>query len=195
MRKFCVMFCVIFYIMALCVLLQSTTGCRHAENSNNTAGGAANIEKAESSDVLMVRTELALLANPVTSGYGTDVTVKDGVVTLQGKVDTDDAKSQAAITAGQVQGVRKVDNALQVAPEAKRQEVSVSDDKIQDAIQTLMDKDPRLSDMSISAVSKSGGVTLDGTADSGSQLLYAAQAIKKVPGVKSVATSGVSVKE
>ena len=40
-----------------------------------------------------------------------------------------------------------------------------------------------------------GVVSLDGSVDTVEQLWHAAQAIRKVPGVKAVVTSGVTVKE
>jgi hyperosmotically inducible periplasmic protein len=52
----------------------------------------------------------------VKGGVGLDVTVKDGVVTLKGRVDTEKAKNRATKLAKKVKGVKDVDNELQVGP-------------------------------------------------------------------------------
>ncbi|HEX4773680.1 MAG TPA: BON domain-containing protein [Bryobacteraceae bacterium] len=49
-------------------------------------------------------------------GGALDVLVKDGVVTLKGRVDTDHAKTRAGKLAKKVKGVKDVDNELIVGP-------------------------------------------------------------------------------
>lgn len=49
-------------------------------------------------------------------GGALDVAVKDGVVTLKGRVDTNHAKARAAKLAKKVKGVKDVDNELIVGP-------------------------------------------------------------------------------
>ena len=58
-----------------------------------------------------------------------------------------------------------------------------------------MDGDPKLQNLSLSVDSNAGVVSLDGSVDTVEQLWHAAQAIRKVPGVKAVVTSGVTVRE
>jgi len=55
----------------------------------------------------------------VKGGVGLDVTVKDGVVTLKGRVDTQKARHRATKLAKKVKGVKEVDNQLQVGPSAQ----------------------------------------------------------------------------
>jgi len=52
----------------------------------------------------------------VKGGVGLDVTVKDGVVILRGRVDTEKARGRATKLAKKVKGVKEVDNQLQVGP-------------------------------------------------------------------------------
>jgi hyperosmotically inducible protein len=155
-------------------------------NAGHKAGGA-------SDGWITTKVKLALLANSPTSGFETDVDTKEGLVTLTGIVDTNEAKAAADETAKSVEGVRGVNNQIQVVPDAKRKEVNASDDKIKDEIGKVIDTDPRLKDLSLSVDSNAGVVSLDGTVDTNEQLLYAAQAIRKIPGVKSVVTSAVTV--
>ncbi|HZS55546.1 MAG TPA: BON domain-containing protein [Bryobacteraceae bacterium] len=61
-----------------------------------------------------VRQKLAV--DPDVKGGALDVTVKDGVVTIKGRVDSDKGKSKATKLAKKVKGVKDVDNELQVGP-------------------------------------------------------------------------------
>jgi osmotically-inducible protein OsmY len=49
-------------------------------------------------------------------GGALDVSVRSGVVTLTGRVDTDRAKSRASKLSKKVKGVKSVDNELVVGP-------------------------------------------------------------------------------
>jgi len=49
-------------------------------------------------------------------GGALDVTVKDGVVTIKGRVDTEKGKNRATKLAKKVKGVKSVNNELQVGP-------------------------------------------------------------------------------
>jgi hyperosmotically inducible protein len=182
-------------------LLLFGLACARNENANRANTNAtANANRSESgvtrSDSwIALKTKLALVASSPTSGYETDVDVKDGVVTLTGKVDTNEVKTETERVARKVEGVRNVNNQLQVVPEARRKEVNAADNKIKEEIQKLMDSDPKLQNLSLSVDSNAGVVSLDGSVDTVEQLWQAAAAIRKVPGVKSVVTSGVTVRE
>ena len=49
-----------------------------------------------------------------------EVEVKDGVVTLRGKVETDQQKTKAAKIAHKISGVKQVDNQLEVVGKGNR---------------------------------------------------------------------------
>lgn len=182
-------------------LLVFTLACARNDNANSAnANASANTNRADSRTArsdswVALKTKLALIASSPTSGYETDVDAKDGVVTLTGKVDTNEVKAEAEQVARKVEGVRTVNNQLQVVPEARRTEVNAADEKIKDAIGKLMDTDPNLQNLSLSIDSNAGVVSLDGSVDTLDQLWKAAQVIRKVPGVKSVVTSGVTVRD
>jgi len=187
-------------LLLLTSLLLFSLACARNENANHAnTNAAANANRADSNTArsdswVALKTKLALIANSPTSGYDTDVDAKDGTVTLTGKVDTSEARSEAEQVARKVEGVRGVNNQLQVVPEAKRSEVNAADEKIKDAIGKLMDTDTDLQNLSLSIDSNAGVVSLDGSVDTLDQLWKAAQVIRKVPGVKSVVTSGVTVR-
>ena len=182
-------------------LLLFTLACAQNQNANRANSNAtANANRSESGAArsdswIALKTKLALVANSPTSGYETEVDAKDGVVTLTGKVDTNDVKTEVEQVVRKVEGVRNVNNQLQVVPEARRSEVNAADNKIKDEIQKLMDRDTKLQNLSLSVDSNAGVVSLDGSVDTIEQLWQAAAAIRKVPGVKSVVTSGVTVRE
>jgi hyperosmotically inducible protein len=178
--------------------LACTDAARH-DNANHNANARGNANAGgearggASDGWITMKTKLALLANHPTSGFETEVDTKDGVVTLTGMVDTGEAKAAADEVAKKVEGVKGVNNQLQVVPEARRKEVNATDDKIKEEIGKAMDNDPKLRELSLAVDSNAGVVSLDGTVDTNEQLLYAAQAIRKVAGVKSVVTSAVTV--
>lgn len=59
---------------------------------------------------------MRLANDPDVKGGGLDVAVKDGVVTLKGRVDTEKGKNRASKLAKKVKGVKDVDNELVVGP-------------------------------------------------------------------------------
>jgi osmotically-inducible protein OsmY len=188
--------------LATCIcFLAFNTGCNPAGNTNtNNANVHGNANQTASRKTrpdswITLKIKLALLAENPTSGYETEVDTKNGAVTLTGKVDTNEAKSAMVATARKIEGVEGINDQIQVVPDAKRKEVNAADDKIKDEIGNVIDKDPKLKDLSLSVDSNAGVVSLDGTVDTHEQLLYAAQAMRKVQGVKSVVTSGVTVKD
>ena len=181
------------------------TACVSSENenaANRNANSNANANANEGAKAggdglsdarISLEVKLALIADGRTSGFATDVDTRDGLVTLSGKVDTEQARTAADEVAKKISGVKSVNNQLQVVPDAKRKEVDATDEKITDAIEKAMDTDPNLTDVGLSANSNNGVITLDGTVETREQLLKAAEAIRKVPGVRSVDTKPVTV--
>jgi osmotically-inducible protein OsmY len=189
-------------------LLTFTSACNEVSNANN-ANHPANANRTDNANArpagegakqtsndgwITVKTKMALIGDKRTSGFATTVDTKDGVVTLSGKVDTAEAKTAAAEVARGITGVKSVDNQLQVVPEAKRKEVNAADDKIEDGIKAAMKNDAQLKDLSLTSKVNAGVVVLDGTVDRQEQLLAAAEAVRRVPGVKAVDTKQVTVK-
>ena len=181
---------------AACGGSENENAANRNRNSNANANaneGAKSGGDALSDAAITAQVKLALIADGRTSGFATDVDTRDGLVTLSGKVDTEQARTAADEVAKKVSGVKSVNNQLQVVPDAKRKEVDATDDKITDAIEKAMDTDPSLTDVGLSADSNNGVVTLDGTVETREQLFKAAEAIRKVPGVRSVDTKPVTV--
>ena len=189
--------------MAVISLLIFSLACDRTDNANNAnrpanANANANVNVARdtgtSDSWITAKLKLALLADGRVSGFATDVDTKDGVVTLSGKVDEQANKAAAEEVAKGISGVKSVNNQIQVVPDAKRSQVNAADDKIEDEIKKVMDADAGLKGLGLRADSNAGVVTLDGSVDTHDQLVKAAQAVRKVPGVKSVVTTPVTVK-
>ena len=72
----------------------------------------ANISDDRISDQVRMR----LATDQDVKGGALDVFVKDGVVTIKGRVDTEKGKNRATKLAKKVKGVKDVDNQLLVGP-------------------------------------------------------------------------------
>jgi len=78
------------------------------------AGGAWAAEKHFSDDQIYDLVRRKLADDQVVKGGAMEVEVKDGVVTLKGKVEYDEQKLKAAKLARKVPGVKQVNNELVV---------------------------------------------------------------------------------
>ncbi|HLJ45555.1 MAG TPA: BON domain-containing protein [Bryobacteraceae bacterium] len=73
-------------------------------------------QKAHSDDELMDQVRIRLAGDIDVKGANIDVAVKDGVVTLKGKVENDKQRSRAEKLTKKVKGVKAVDNQLVIGP-------------------------------------------------------------------------------
>ena len=78
------------------------------------AAGVWAAEKHYSDDQLYDLVRRKLADDQVVKGGAIEVEVKDGVVTLRGKVEYDEQKTKATKLARKVSGVKQVDNQLVV---------------------------------------------------------------------------------
>lgn len=67
-------------------------------------------------DRISDQVRMRLATDPDVKGGALDVTVKDGQVTLRGRVDTDKGKKKAEKLTKKVKGVKSIDNELVVGP-------------------------------------------------------------------------------
>ena len=81
--------------------------------------GAAQSKPATSDDRLVDEVRMKLAVDPDVKGGAFDVTAKDGVVTIKGRVDSEKGKLKAAHLAKKIKGVREIDNELVVGPPAE----------------------------------------------------------------------------
>lgn len=141
---------------------------------------------------LTARSKIVLAADGRVKGSQVSVETEQGVVTLRGKVDNATAKKVAKDLVASLDGVRKVDNQLQVVAPARRDSVEDSDEAITERVkdriekETETTKDSRLKDADIDVVTNAGVVSLTGEVP---DIMVSAQAswiAWQVQGVKSV---------
>jgi hyperosmotically inducible periplasmic protein len=151
--------------------------------------------RAESPDAwITTKAKIALLTADNVSVSAVNVDTKNGVVTMHGKVKSQAEKDNAAAAVKSVDGVKKVENLLQVVPDAFKDRVDAKDDTIKDNAHNALKADPSLKDVKVSAVDN-GVVLLSGKTDSLNQKLRAIETVMKVPGVRKVAANEVTTDE
>jgi osmotically-inducible protein OsmY len=184
-------------IAVLC-LITITLGCVKGQQPPENAQGNLNSNTTNSAateqvsdEELASRIKLELAANERTSGLDIQIQASGGAVTLSGTVNSEEAKAAAAEIASKL--ARNVNDQLQVAPEVKPNEPQVSDKDIQAALERIINQDEKISSLPLSWNVRDGVVTLDGIVETNEELAYAVQVISKIPGVKSVKKSSVTV--
>jgi hyperosmotically inducible protein len=88
-------------------------GVREVHDNMKVSPGASVGEVVDDS-VITGKVKIALAADPIAKAYQINVETKDGVVLLSGFVDSRDEKTQATTVAEGVNGVKKVDNKIDV---------------------------------------------------------------------------------
>ena len=84
------------------------------------AAGFLAAQKHVSDDQIYDNVRRKLADDQVVKGGAMEVEVKDGVVTLRGKVETDQQKTRAAKIAHKIAGVKQIDNKLEVVGKGNR---------------------------------------------------------------------------
>lgn len=135
---------------------------------------------------LTTKTKTKLFADRRVKGRAIKVETTAGVVTLRGKVESAAEKNAAEAIARRVDGVRSVQNVLQVVPDAQRKAVDTKDDNIKDAVKARLAKDERLKEAGIKVRSDNGLVTLIGDVADARTRARAADVARGVSGVKAV---------
>lgn len=145
---------------------------------------------AENSDAwIQMKVTTALLFHKNVSGTGTEVDVKDGVVTLRGEADDKAQKQLTGEYAKDIVGVKDVKNEMTVAkaPKAKQ----TMGEKIDDASITTQVKYALLTHtsthvMSTKVETQDGVVTLYGKATSGAEKDLVSKLVSDIKGVTDV---------
>lgn len=135
--------------------------------------------------MITARAKLALWTSDVRS-RSVQIDTNDGIVTLSGKVPSQEQKNLAEKKAKQIDGVRSVKSFLQIVPVADEKFVERDDKELKDAAQKALDKDEFAdSKIKVKSVNK-GVVRLNGEAHTVSDHLRAVALIDRLPGVRRV---------
>ena len=93
---------------------RAVKGVRSVENNLSVATEKRSAGEYIDDKVILAKVKSALAADPVVAAHEVNVEVRQGTVQLAGFVDNADQKSQAARLAGDVRGVSRVDNQIEV---------------------------------------------------------------------------------
>lgn len=145
---------------------------------------------------LAMRVRTALQADPEVQGLNIDVTASQGVVQLSGFVDSRAQTDKAGSIAGAVEGVRSVDNRLDMktgsaaAPAAGQPPVAGTDDAaITNQIKAALLGDPYMNNFDVAVVTRNGEVQLSGFVPSQEQADDVIALAHKTEGVKNVVST------
>jgi hyperosmotically inducible protein len=114
---------------------------------------AASPVRADAPDAwVTTMAKIALLTTDGVSVTAVHVESVDGKVTLHGKVRSEGEKDRAAAAVARIDGVKSVQNLLQVAPEDLRPTLKVADDTIKRNLEDAFRADPALSGVKVASV-------------------------------------------
>jgi hyperosmotically inducible protein len=138
---------------------------------------------------ITMKTKLALMTTEGVDTWDLNVDTVNGVVTLHGKVASDEAKQKAESVTQGIEGVKSVKDLLQIVPKPQRSAVDKGDDIVKDNVKKAFDADPMLKDSGISVASVNKGVVLlSGSAKTLDAHLRAVEVARQVPGVHRVSS-------
>lgn len=179
----------------------------HKEMAEETVASLPNVKKvnnklevegerhAEGSDAwVLTKVKTALMFHRNVSGIGTDVDVKDGVVTLRGEAESREAKDLATEYARDIEGVKDVRNEMTVSGDGHKKDRAKGggiEQAIDDASVTAMVKMSLAAHRSTSALgtdvdTKNGVVTVTGTAKNEAEKDLVTKVVEDVDGVQGV---------
>jgi len=153
------------------------------EKAKDTTQSASN---AISDSWITMKTKLSLMADERVSATDVNVTTKQGIVTLQGKVPSAEAKQAAEADAKQIDGAKEVVNKLSVVPASAQKAVERKDEQITQDVESRVKKEKTLNTARIDVQTKNGIVTLTGDAPSLEASVRASEVAHRVPGVRAV---------
>jgi hyperosmotically inducible protein len=142
------------------------------------------IDTQTSDAVITSKVKSKLAADPQTSALEIDVDTLDGEVTLRGMVGTDAERQDAARLARQTDGVRDVDNQLEIGQVGLGEETS--DAWIVTKVKSQLAADPEVNSFNIDVDAMKGEVTLSGVVTDQRARAEAERIARATEGVKSV---------
>ena len=130
--------------------------------------------------------KVRLIANSETPARDINVDTLGGVVTLFGTVSTEAARRATEAEIRKVDGVKSVENDLQVVPQVSAAAVAHKDDRVKEAIEKSLSARQELSDSSIDVEVADGVARLTGTVRGQPDRLTALTLARTTDGVRSV---------
>jgi osmotically-inducible protein OsmY len=159
------------------VMPQST-----ADELEQKAKGAAKVRISDS--LLTAKTKIELFDDERIKGGQISVETVKSVVSLRGKVDSEEARAAAGSVAEAVDGVKSVRNDLEVVSPGDRKAVDTSDEDITRQVEGRFSNDAQLRKVDLRT--DSGVVILTGAVSSIGASARASELARGVPGVRRV---------
>ncbi len=147
----------------------------------------AAIAAADTHDALIsTKAKIKLLTAEDVSVKDVNVDTRNGRVILHGKVSSEGEKERAEAAVRKVDGVRSVENLLQVVPKTEEKPVKAADEQIERSVRQSLEAGG-LGDVRVKSVDN-GVVLLSGRTRTHRAELAAIQDAHRVPGVRRVAS-------
>jgi hyperosmotically inducible protein len=186
-----------FYTVAVLGLMLAVASIAHAQTTSpsppaersttdKAKDAARSTGDAVSDSWITAKTKMSLMADERVSATDVNVTTRQGVVTLTGKVPSDEAKKAAAANAEKIDGAKRVINNLTVVAIKDTKRIEREDDQITQDVEDRLKKDKGLKQADIDVKTENGIVTLTGEAPSLRSSVRASEVAHRVPGVRAV---------
>src|SRR5262245_18754403 len=171
-------------------------GLPGVKNVNNRLEGSGKTADKKSDDWLTFKVRSALLYHRNVSGTKTQVSARDGIITLRGVASTEAQKELTTEYARDIEGVKEVKNEMTVSAEPPGRTVG---EVVDDASATAQVKSALFTHRSTSAVktkviTRNGVVTISGNAQNSAEKDLVTKLVSDIHGVKSV-VNNMEVKE
>jgi osmotically-inducible protein OsmY len=166
--------------------IQSPDELGDAEIWQESAEVDSQTEATMSDGWITTKAKLGLMAEPGLSPFAVNVDTRGGVVTLFGIVGSADARKRAGDRVAGIDGVKKVENELQVVPDVAAGRVEEQDDKLQAAVSEWLAERESLSDSAIDVEVKNRVVRLTGSVADQADRLTALTVARTTSGIDSV---------
>jgi hyperosmotically inducible periplasmic protein len=173
--------------------VEGLPGVKSVNNRLEVSGKPAD-EKSD--DWLTFKVRSALLYHRNVSGTKTQVSARDGVITLRGVASTDAQKELTTEYARDIEGVKEVKNEMTVAAEPPGRTVGevVDDASVTAQVKSALFTHRSTSAVKTKAITRNGIVTLSGTAQNPAEKDLVTKLVSDIHGVKSV-VNNMEVKE
>lgn len=143
---------------------------------------------ADTNDIwLTTKAKITLLTTEGLAVRGVNVDTVNGTVTLHGKVKTESEREKAAAVVRTVEGVKALNNLIQVVPDEFKRSVRASDAMVKDRVRAALAADKSVQGISVASVNN-GVVLLSGKAPTLNEKLRAIELAWSVDGVSRVAS-------
>ena len=153
---------------------------------NEEPAGHSTASNSASDVWTTTKVKMKLMSEPGLSPLKINVDTSGGVVTLFGIVNSEQDKVAAGQQVATIEGVKSVENDLQVVAETAQKRVDARDDQVLDSVKKRLKGREGLKDDNIDVEVKNGVVRLTGTVDGYGERMTALTVARSTDGVKSV---------